>query len=240
VPIVAVHGVPGNFRVWRAMESELDADFRVLSVNLPGFEGTSLGAGRGYSQRHVARFLSSFTDALGLEQYFLMAHSWAGAACIHLAVQQNNIIGLVLFSTVGPRMHRGWKTTPRPNHASMLLRIPGMTTALRGLILTSFHTIGVPESTPYRELVHSVHYAGHLDFRQVASDVAQLRQPTFLVWSEDDRVVDSAVSNEMAARCPDGPRIKFSSGGHNLQKTQAHEVAQRLRPWVSRTWREAG
>ena len=147
-------------------------------------------------------------------------------------------MGLVLFATVGPRVHRGWKTSPRPSTVSKLLRIPGMTMAMRGAICRTFHKIGVPESTPFQELVYSTHYAGHLDFQQIERDVSQLRQPTFLVWSEDDRVVDSTISNEMAVRCPDGPRIKFSTGGHNPQQTRAHEVGLQLRPWVSRIYGE--
>ena len=233
-----MHGIPGNYRVWRAMESELATEFRVLSVNLPGFEGTSLKTGSGYSQKHVARFLLNFIEALGLEKYFLMAHSWAGAACIHLAVQQKNVVGLVLFATVGPIVHRGWKTSPRPNYVSKLLRIPGMTRAMRNLISRTFHKVGVPESTPYQEIIHSTHYAGHLDFKQIERDLVQMKQPTFLVWSEDDRVVDSAVYNEMAAKCPDGPRIIFSTGGHNPHKTRSHEVGKQLRQWVSRVWEE--
>lgn len=238
-PIVAVHGMPGNFRIWQALEPELAAAFRFLNVNLPGFEGTSFKAGRGYSQRHAARFVSSFAGALGLDRYVLMAHSWAGAAAIHLALQQEDIVGLVLFATVGPRVHRGWKTSPRPDKVSLLLRIPGMKTAMRGLICTTFHSIGISETTPYQELVHSVHYAGHLDFGQIKKDVRQLSQPTCLVWSEDDRVVDRAVYDEMAAACPDGPRIVLSEGGHVPQQTRAHEVAERLRPWLSAIWREA-
>ena len=234
VSIVAVHGVHGSYRVWRAMEPELTADFRVLSVNLPGIEGTSFKAGQGYSQKHVARFLSNFAKAMGLEKYFLMAHSWAGAASIHLAARQNNILGLVLFATVGPRIHKGWKTTPRPSTVSKLLLIPGMKKALRKPISRTFHNIGVSESAPYHELVHATHYSGHLDFRQIDLDLKRLRQPTFLVWSEDDRVVDSDIFNEMAAKCPEGPRIKFSTGGHMPQKTRAHEVGEQLRPWLSR------
>lgn len=233
VPVVAVHGIHGNHRAWREMEPELAGDFRLLSVNLPGFEGTSFAAGRGYSQKHVAEFISDFAEALGLEKHFLMAHSWSGAACIHLAARQNDILGLVLFATVGPRVHRGWKTRPLPSTASKLLRIPGLGLALRRSIQRTFLRIGVPESTPYQELVHATHYAGHLDFRQIEQDLEILRLPTFLVWSEDDKVVDRDVFNEVAARCPEGPRIKLAEGGHNPQRTRAHEVGEHLRPWLS-------
>ena len=46
IPIVAVHGMPGNHKLWREMAQALGAEARALAVNLPGFEGTSRRAGR--------------------------------------------------------------------------------------------------------------------------------------------------------------------------------------------------
>ena len=40
ITIIAVHGIPGNYLLWRAMEQELAAEFRVRRGTLPGLVGT--------------------------------------------------------------------------------------------------------------------------------------------------------------------------------------------------------
>jgi pimeloyl-ACP methyl ester carboxylesterase len=42
-PILLLHGFPFNKRIWNAFAPELAKSFRVITIDLPGFGGTSIG-----------------------------------------------------------------------------------------------------------------------------------------------------------------------------------------------------
>ncbi len=79
--------------------------------------------------------------------------------------------------------------------------------------------------------VHVLRCAGALDFGRHAANLAALRVPTLVAWAEDDPLVESAVGELLYWRAPAGPRVRFPSGGHNIQKTRAIELGEALVAW---------
>ena len=69
-------------------------------------------------------------------------------------------------------------------------------------------------------------------FQDTAPAARAVRCPVFAAWTDDDAAVEPAVVEELLALLPDGPRLHFETGGHNLQKSQATEIAAALVPWV--------
>ena len=51
-------------------------------------------------------------------------------------------------------------------------------------------------------------------------------------WADDDKIVESRVSKILTKIAPARPRLHFDTGGHNIQKTRATEIAQMLCPWM--------
>ena len=61
------------------------------------------------------------------------------------------------------------------------------------------------------------------------------RVPTLTAWAEDDPFIEKAVLEEHAALLPPGPRLSWREGGHNVQKSQAVELAAALVPFIARS-----
>jgi len=70
--------------------------------------------------------------------------------------------------------------------------------------------------------------AGVLNFDRHAENLQTLTVPTLVAWAEDDRLIEPEIFAEQTALCPDGPRLGFDTGGHNIQKTRAVELADAL------------
>ncbi len=49
-----------------------------------------------------------------------------------------------------------------------------------------------------------------------------------VAYARDDHMVETRISEELAAALPGARVLAFDSGGHNLQKTRAAELAQAL------------
>ncbi len=75
--------------------------------------------------------------------------------------------------------------------------------------------------------------AASIDFERHAEMLKSIDKPTMIFWAEDDRMVEPRVSKSLIKIAPVGPRIHFHSGGHNIQKTKANEIAETLCPWLN-------
>ena len=87
LPIVFVHGLASNFKVWSQNISELSKDYRCIALDLPGYGQSSKSEFR-VSIRFFAEVLAQFINALALEAPVLIAHSMGGHISILLAAEQ--------------------------------------------------------------------------------------------------------------------------------------------------------
>ena len=75
--IVLLHGYLESSDVWAGFEKALSANFRVISVDLPG-HGKSEVAGTVHSMEFLASVIRGLLDNLGIKKVFLTGHSLGG------------------------------------------------------------------------------------------------------------------------------------------------------------------
>ena len=54
----------------------------------------------------------------------------------------------------------------------------------------------------------------------------------FLTYAANDPHIEESVQQELSRSLPAGPRLRFSRGGHNIQKTKSVEIAAALKTWI--------
>jgi len=209
---------------------------RVVRVDLPGFGATPMSddapAGlEAYAPEARAHYVIDMMDALGLEDVVLAGHSMGGVVAGAVAVQApQRVAGLVLIASPGPRKHRGLRG--RPDLMSRVLSRRWARRALAPVVRRAFHSAGFRGDYSGGELVRTVHGVAALSIEAHAERLRQLALPTAVVWCDDDPLVESEIALELADLCPEGPRLRFASGGHNPQKHRAIEMADGLLPWI--------
>ncbi|MEN0065288.1 MAG: alpha/beta fold hydrolase [Myxococcota bacterium] len=228
--ILALHGAPGSHRDFRWLESALGTRVRMIRPDLPGFGTTPWETHPERTPMSRARLIEPLLDALRIDRCVLLGHSLGGPLAI-AASPSERVVGLVLVASPGVRPHRGYRMA-QPHLWSAVLDRRGMASLLRPIVRFSFNAAGFPRSTPYPDLVSTLRCFGALDFVSMAVAVGALQVPTFLTWSEDDPLIETRISRELAALAPAGPRLGFSTGGHNIQKTRATEIGEALVPFV--------
>ncbi|MCB9665588.1 MAG: alpha/beta hydrolase [Alphaproteobacteria bacterium] len=92
-----------------------------------------------------------------------------------------------------------------------------------------YAALGFPRGLSDAERSYTTLDAAQQDFAQHGADVEALTCPVLLAWAEDDPLIPLPLADELAARAPAGPRLRFPDGGHNLQKSKAVELAAALR-----------
>lgn len=248
-PVLLVHGYPGGPRDWRWLAPCLPGR-RLLRMQLPGLGETPLATGPAADLAGRASLVLAFAEALGLEPFTLVGHSMGGGIVLDVAVRApERVERLVLLSSIGLRPHVGLRRF-RPKAAWAALDSwmqPALMPVMRKAFqLGGFRVLGGEGGHPPRdspqlasrgvtrsarfagwsdaELLHTTHCAAALDFELQRHNLAALRAPTMLAYAADDALIEPAITEELAEACPQGPRVFFEEGGHNIQKTHAVEL----------------
>lgn len=230
--ILALHGAPGFARDWRWLGPPLEARGRLIRLEFPGFGETPLSTMPDASIEARAALVDEVAATLELERYVVMGHSQGGAVAMRVARRHpDRLAGLALLASVGGRPHRALRGSIDPRPISAGLRFAPTRWLLMPIVRRAWRAMGFPRSSPDSAVIQSVHWTAALDFAAVADDIAALGTtslPTLLAWTEDDPLVEPAIARELAEALPDGPRLSYPEGGHNLQKTCAVELGAAL------------
>ena len=228
-PLIMIHGAPGSVRDWRWLGPVVEPHLRMIRLDFPGFGSTprSTQPSAGFPQR--AALVIGVADALGLDRFAVLGHSQGGALAMHVAAEHpDRVSKLALIGTVGLTPHRPVRKHDRLKFIAGLLQFPPTRWMLMPTLRSTFAKIGFPKSTPDHSMVQTMGWTAALDFARARADVARLTMPTLLGSTGDDPFIEQEITDALGAALPDGPRISWPEGGHNMQKTHAIELGEAL------------
>ncbi len=231
--VIALHGLPGGARDWRWLGPAVAPALRLVRLELPGFGQTPRLAmpDPGFEAR--ARWVLAFADALRIERFAVMGHSIGGPLAMALAgLAPGRVSRLALVASVGLSVHRGYRQAGPMRKLAPLAKVPLLGSAvMTPFIRWAFGRFGFKGHSD-EALAHTLAIVNALDFRDNRRFAAAVTVPTLVAWANDDPIIDQAVSEELAAALPAGPRLAFADGGHNIQKSKAVALGEALVAFV--------
>jgi pimeloyl-ACP methyl ester carboxylesterase len=228
-PIVAVHGLPGSARDFRWLGAALPRSVRFVRLELPGFGATPLATAPGPRIDERGRFVAEALGALGIERCVLLGHSMGGGVALSAAVQaQERVAALGLIASIGLSPHVLLRRFVARQAFARAVDLPLVRTPARALLGALFSAAGFPSSTPAEEVAHTTRCVAAVEFETQRRNTSALKVPTLTAWARDDAFIEERIFLEHAATLPSGPRLSWETGGHNVQKSQAVELAEAL------------
>ncbi len=101
VPVVLIHGSPGDGAVFRLFISKFEGPRRLLAPDLPGF-GQSTNDIPDYSFRSHAGYAWEWLDKLGITKVHLVGFSMGGGVVLHMArTAPDRIASITMLSAIG-------------------------------------------------------------------------------------------------------------------------------------------
>lgn len=82
-PLVLLHGLPGDSRMWRRQLDDLADEYTVIAWDAPGC-GRSSAPSDDFGTGDVGRYLIGFMHVLGLEQPHVLGLSWGAGLALEL------------------------------------------------------------------------------------------------------------------------------------------------------------
>ena len=94
-PLVLLHGLASNARIWDLTAPLLRQRFHVLAVDQRG-HGLSDKPDDGYDFATVCGDLAAFVEVLGLERPAVVGHSWGAGVALQYAVEQADAVSALV------------------------------------------------------------------------------------------------------------------------------------------------
>lgn len=236
-PIVLVHGTSSSLHTWEGWAGALQKQRRVISFDLPGAGLTGPFTGQytpdDYRGDTYARFVVDLLDALRVQRVVLAGNSLGGEIAWRTAVlAPTRVSRLVLVDAAGLPFEP--ESIPPGFVAARLpvLRTLGQYLLPRTLIAQSLASVYGDASrvTPalvdrYFELTLREGNRRALGLRlqqmgtgEDAARLAQVHQPTLIVWGSRDRLIPPATGQDFARRIAGSRLVVLEGLGHMPQE----------------------
>jgi len=123
--LLALHGTYSSLHTWESWVDQLAGDYRVVSLDMPGFGLTGPPEGRHTLERLVQN-VGLFCDELGLEEIAVAGNSLGGAVAWRLSLERPDVVSrLVLIDAGGATLlssvannYRAFGTDYLPRYAT--------------------------------------------------------------------------------------------------------------------------
>jgi pimeloyl-ACP methyl ester carboxylesterase len=227
---VCLHGLPGSARDFRWLAPALTKrGLRVVRLELPGF-------GRSDASRPdldaLAERVRDGLDRLRISGPLVLGHSFGGVVAMRAAARWPEAVSrLALVAAPGLRRHRALARHTWGLELAHHAHRPLVGGLLRRVLQAGFHRAGFRNDTDEARVLLTLRILRNFDFGDQASSWSRIRTPTAVVWCADDPFIEDEIAADLARRMPDGPRLRFESGGHNPQKHRALALADCLADW---------
>jgi branched-chain amino acid transport system permease protein len=227
IPVLLLHGSYGTSRWWELFAAVLPEQIYALAPDLRGCGGSSKTGG-GYGIEEQAADLWGFVQALGWEDFHLVAHSSSGAIAMEYALQHPATLNtLMLVSTVPAEgvftPIDGYMVMEQMRQDRALLA-----QAMRLLMpkIAEAWQRGEPQARELLDvLVEDAQQMAPAAFVETArglsqwnrfADARQLTLPTLLVWGDQDALVDREATTRTLIAIPGANNLELLRGvGHS-------------------------
>jgi pimeloyl-ACP methyl ester carboxylesterase len=249
--VLFLHGGSLTARTWDLVCLALRRDFRCLALDMRGHGDSEWPADADYRVETMAADIGAFADAVGLERFMLVGHSWGGISSMEYAGDEHERLrGLVLVDTC-PDLHvdAGERIRTLPDSTGDLHTLDDYVDRIRAL------NPGRDERLVRRNLGHNLRetpsgrWIWKWDARRMAGvkledlavrfdalwdQIAKIGCPTLVVRGERSDVLLPEDVAKLVATLPDGTGAEVKGARHTVQGSNPAGFVEVLRPFLSR------
>lgn len=232
IPILFLHGFGASLQTWDTWAQALSEEYRVISVDLPGFGLTGEDPSGIYTDQRSVEVLEAFLKELNIPKVVLVGNSMGGKFAWQFAARYpNQVSKLVLISPDGyasPGIEYGKK--PDIPAIADLYRYFFSKTFLAMNLKPAYadpNTLNDALVNRYYDLMLAPGVRGAILGRMqqtVLQDpvpsLSSIQVPTLLIWGEKDAFIPISNSNDYLKVMPNAKRVSLPNIGHLPQEEQ--------------------
>lgn len=224
-PIVFLHAFPFNAAMWEYQYADLEADHRVVGIDLPGFGSSPAPADpKAARMDDWADLVAGVMSELGLDRPVVVAASMGGYLTFELLRRHPDLLGPLVLVATRPKSDDVDTWERRTEQQKALTEGEDLDTLAKGMVdgLLSQSSLDRPELVEYVQalMTHSLPdgWIAALEVMKNRPDaMSALRgfeQPTLVVAGELDRVTPLAESNLISSLVANGRLVTIRDSSH--------------------------
>ena len=239
-PVILVHGFGGSLWQWEYQQAALASHYRVITLDLPG-SGFSDKPDLAYTPDEMIAFFRGFMDALGIQKAALVGNSMGGGLVIGMAVTHPERVDRVVLISGMPKGVRE-KLTGRLIRRAVETSAPVWLIRFGNWLTGRWVTEDVLKEIVYdHSLLTPAVIERSYQNRQrpglisplmtmarnlplweqgLARRIDEIRQPTLVIWGEQDEVFPPEVGRELQATIKGASFALVPKAGHIPQWEQ--------------------
>jgi len=247
-PVVLVHGFGGSMWQWEYQQDALAAHHRVITLDLPG-SGLSDKPDLAYTPDEMVALFTGFMDALGLQKAALVGNSMGGGLVIGMALAHPDRVDRIVLidglpkdvrkKLTGKLMQRAvdtsapvwlirfgnWLAGRWVTEDALKEVVHDHNRLTPAVIERSYRNRKRPNiSAPLMATARNL----PLWERGFAQRIGEIRQPTLILWGQQDEVFPTEVGRELQATIKGASFILIPQAGHIPQWEQPELVNRQL------------
>jgi pimeloyl-ACP methyl ester carboxylesterase len=227
--VVLVHGSSASLFTWEAWATALAADYRVVTLDLPGHGLTGPDPKRRYTPAEMAGFLDQFLTAIGVARATIVGNSMGGNVAWHYALAHpERVERLILVDAAGyPReepLPFGFRLFSTPVLGSVARWVTPRVLVARSLRDAYGDPARVNDATVdlYEDLLRREGNREATRQRFIATRVPDglhtrlttIRVPTLILWGARDRWILPKYGERFARDIPGARYVVLDGLGH--------------------------
>jgi pimeloyl-ACP methyl ester carboxylesterase len=256
-PLVFLHGLLVNGRLWEGVAERLAPDFRCIVPDLPlGSHSVPMNPDADLSPPGVARLVIDFLDALALDRVTLVGNDSGGAISQLVATAAPERVGRLIltncdaYDNFPPKLFAYFKPMAKiPGGLTMmtqtmrvkpLRRSPiafGVLTKSRlpDELLDSWLDPGINDPRIREDTRKFILGIDPAQTERAARDLEGFRSPTLFAWAPEDRWFKIAHAESLAASMPDARVVRIPDAKTFVSLDQPEKLADAIASFVRET-----
>lgn len=254
--IVLVHGFAASLHTFEPWSALLRDQYRVISLDLPGFGLTGEVPGGDYSTQAAISVLDAVVAELGVEQFFLAGNSMGGGVALEYTLQHpEKVLGLVLIDSGGlpasagttdtaplgfQLMRQSWFQFIAEKFDPYLLVVEGLNVAYNNSPVVTDDVINRYYHMLLRRGSRQAILARTRDYQRQRQtpDISQIWQPTLIMWGMEDAVIPFDRAAEFEKLIPQAQTAYYAGIGHIPMEEMPAQSAADLRSFMEQALRD--
>jgi pimeloyl-ACP methyl ester carboxylesterase len=243
--LLLLHGFGSSLQTWDHWATKLEAHYRVIRLDLPGFGLTGPSPLHDYSESGDLATLMHFADKLGLSSFSIIGHSMGGKMAWGLAAAEpDRVKALVLMAPDGFPEAKDIGTKPYAVPAVMGM----MKFCLPKYLVRKSIEPAFVDASALSDILVDRYYdmlrapgvraailarANQTIYTDPVPRLKKITAPTLLIWGEQDQMIPSSLAQRYASVLANSKTVLLPNLGHLIQEEQPDIALKHITEFLS-------
>ena len=240
-PLVLIHGTFASLHTWDGWVEELEGDYRLLRLDLPGHGLTGPRPDDDYTRQADVELIADWLDALGVERASLAGNSLGGAIAWRFALTYPDRVDKLILIDSGGLSAGESRDSPL---IFQLLEIPLLRRAAavftpRVFFERTLRQVYAQDDRINDELIDRYYLLLRRRGNRIAllerlqapasqppGNLSEVDHPTLIIWGDQDQWIPLEVAYRFDDRLPNAELIIIENAGHVPMEERPQETAE--------------